>query len=666
MNMRRLFRFASVLLALICFGYLYYLSHLLLPTWLFGLFFILPVAFLPLYRFLTSKRVLTSKRAEDPDLHMSELALKKKSMPEMRYFLESFARHIPITRHIQITEDRFVNAAFFYIGLFSRYQISMLESLRYPRSGARLEFRVWAGLIKTGIRWHGEQPAFISPVSYPVDLRISLWSDDFRFEQTDTYLTLRARGATKYAKFRISGLPPIARRAELFVFIRWRTELVSALRVSAVVASPLGNDRAQELEAIYLNPNWFRSTKPDELSKRTILFTKKDSRLHIFTLNADGTPWSSLGPTETNLYEHNKEMYRDLHRLAFAAAEASKANKPLSVAKEFNRLAEYGYRLFSDIFFWGNSSGPATFYYEHLKELPEGSGITIIMDQKAENLIVPWGLLYDRMPPYGFATSPEPSAFWGYRYNVVVRPWFTRGRAGASTPEPLRMGAAWLKHAESDALKEDLKPFQEAGTLLLEPIRVEDYSIPALANSEFDLVEFFCHGHTKLENVFADGEAKMILENYKKTARNNSGLLMAISQSSDSLVELDGGFATLSGLAITLRGGLRGNPLILLSMCESAQVSSSGGGFVWLFLKRGASAVIGTEGPTLWGLSRALDVRILTRLINGESISQAFYKSRRELADGNMLALIYTLYGDPDARLVSVPAPRKVNIEGEG
>jgi hypothetical protein len=648
MNMRWLFRIVSVLIVSICIGYLYYLAYAFLPTWLFVLL-IYPLLIALFFYLFPPMMFAIDVRA----------LVTNPSKLELTGTLAQFL--IPTTTEIQIAQDRFVNAAFFSIGLFRRSQISMLKPLLYPRFGARLEFRVWVDLIKTGIRWQGEQPAFISPVSYPVDLRISLWSDDFRFKQTDAYLTLRAKGATKYAKFRINGLPPTASRAEIFVFIRWRTELVATLRVGAVMETSRGEHSAQALEVLYLNCNWFRSTKLDELPVRTILFTKKDSRLHIFTLNTEGTPWSSLGPTETNLYEHNKEMYRDLHRLALAAAEASEANKLLSVAKEFNRLAEYGYRLFSDIFFWGSSSRPATFYHDHLKELPEGSCVTIIMDQKAENLIVPWGLLYDRLPPYGFATGPERSAFWGYRYNVVIRPWFTRGRAGVSTPKPLRMGAAWLKHAESDALKEDLKPFQEAGTVLLEPIRVEDYSIPALANGEFDLVEFFCHGHTKLENVFADGEANMILENYRRTARNNSGLLMAISQSSDSLVELDGGFATLASLAVTLRDGLRGNPLILLSMCESAQVSSSGGGFVWLFLKRGASAVIGTEGPTLWSLSRAMDVRILARLINGESISQAFYKSRRELADGNMLALIYTLYGDPDARLVSVPVPEDEN-----
>jgi hypothetical protein len=62
--------------------------------------------------------------------------------------------------------------------------------------------------------------------------------------------------------------------------------------------------------------------------------------------------------------------------------------------------------------------------------------------------------------------------------------------------------------------------------------------------------------------------------------------------------------------------------------------------------------VIGTEGPTLWKLSREMDTQIVARLLDGQTISRAFYETRKELAKTNMLALIYTLYGDAGAKLV--------------
>jgi len=94
-------------------------------------------------------------------------------------------------------------------------------------------------------------------------------------------------------------------------------------------------------------------------------------------------------------------------------------------------------------------------------------------------------------------------------------------------------------------------------------------------------------------------------------------------------------------------------PIILLSMCGSAQFTSSGTGFVPLFLYRGARAVIGTEGPSLWALSREMDTRIITALLEGQSIGTAFYNIRKELAKQHVLALTYTLYGDGDAKLVA-------------
>jgi hypothetical protein len=120
--------------------------------------------------------------------------------------------------------------------------------------------------------------------------------------------------------------------------------------------------------------------------------------------------------------------------------------------------------------------------------------------------------------------------------------------------------------------------------------------------------------------------------------------------SGDSLLDLSGGFVTLSSLAHSLTTRMPGRPLILLSMCESAQVSASGIGFVPLFLRRGARAVIGTEGPTLWKLSREMDTQIVAKLLDGQTISHAFYATRKELARTNVLALIYTLYGDPGAK----------------
>ena len=47
-------------------------------------------------------------------------------------------------------------------------------------------------------------------------------------------------------------------------------------------------------------------------------------------------------------------------------------------------------------------------------------------------------------------------------------------------------------------------------------------------------------------------------------------------------------------------GRLPSAPIVLLSMCESAQVTPSGDGFVMMFLQRGARAAIGTSTTQPW------------------------------------------------------------------
>jgi hypothetical protein len=558
----------------------------------------------------------------------------------------------------QTPGDRFPAAAFFMLSRASAIELPQTQPLSPAGPGASLEFRFWIDVKKRGIRSQSEQPAISPPVAFPLTLAVKVWSDDFRFKDYAQELTLRAEGVTKHARFRVESLPVRYTRGELFVFVQHEGNLVMALRVEALVSDQPDQRPAQVLDYLYLATDWFRFAQPRGADSRTIFITKKQSNLQLFTLKPDALPWSALGPAETGLYEHNKDMYRALHSLALAAAEAANAGKTLRFSKEFGHLAELGYKLFTDVFFQGDETSAAAFYEKFLKALPEGACVTVVIGKEAQNLCIPWGLLYDRRPPYGFSESPDRTGFWGYKYNLVVRPWITPIGGDGAERLPVRMGAAWLDHAETEALRKTLAAY--GNSLAVRDVRVADYTIPAMATEEFDLVEFFCHGHTRLTDVFSPQEAEQILDTYRQSsleAKEKQTLLMAIGSSSDSLVELNGGFATLATLSETLQKGMRGAPLILLSMCESAQVSCSGSAFVTLFLKRGARAVIGTEGPTLWSLSRAMDTLIIRYLMFGNGIGEAFFIARRELAQSNMLALIYTLYGDRDARLVNVVVP---------
>ena len=74
--------------------------------------------------------------------------------------------------------------------------------------------------------------------------------------------------------------------------------------------------------------------------------------------------------------------------------------------------------------------------------------------------------------------------------------------------EPCALG--W-RTAVSDGLRQDLSPLQSSGRLSLTPIQVDRHTISALATGQFDLIEFFHHGHTKLDGVLTQEESAAIL-----------------------------------------------------------------------------------------------------------------------------------------------------------
>ena len=54
--------------------------------------------------------------------------------------------------------------------------------------------------------------------------------------------------------------------------------------------------------------------------------------------------------------------------------------------------------------------------------------------------------------------------------------------------------------------------------VIVEPIRAQDHALTTLATKEYDVVEFFCHGHTKLDDVFSAEDVKQLLDSYATTA----------------------------------------------------------------------------------------------------------------------------------------------------
>jgi hypothetical protein len=179
---------------------------------------------------------------------------------------------------------------------------------------------------------------------------------------------------------------PAPRQAELFVFLRHHGTLIAAFRVEAAVTVEVERrEGAQTIEHAYLASDWFRFEKAPSASALTIFITKKNENLQIFTLKSSGNPWATLGPTESGLYEKNKEIYQAAQTLAHRAELAAKKKEELKFAVEARQLAQLGYPMFGDIFFQGHDDAHA-FADEYVRKLPEGSSVTIATGRKAQHL----------------------------------------------------------------------------------------------------------------------------------------------------------------------------------------------------------------------------------------------------------------------------------------
>jgi len=578
-------------------------------------------------------------------------------------------------------------AALFYLAGAEGQEapVPKISSISPAPPGLRLELHFWIDMVRGGIDYRNKEwPILVEQESslYPIELLAEVWSEDFHFDERRQKLSLPKAGPTAgHARFPLtlpdpSEIPLKGRRGEVYIFLQYqapdrRKELVAVFRVETLITrEPEEHESAQMLEHTYLATNWFKFKDAPVGSSLTIFLAKKAGHLQVFTLNNSESPWGRLGASEQAAYQVTREIYRAIHRISLAAAAKKEQGQSLSFKKNADDLAQLGYRLFSEVLFSAQTdTAVMEFHEKFLTGLPEHSTITIALNRDVSNFIIPWGLMYDRRPPpilsgdseFGSLDRAKQDGFWGVRYNLSVRPSSAYDGAVVARRAPVRLGAAWHGHEETLKLKEQLEPLEKEGRLVVESVKAEDQMIPALVKEDYDLVQFFCHGYTSLPDKEVDAN---LVENYKRFVeashdRTAEQLLMAINSPipRPSFMLLKGGAVTLPVLNVELKK-LPGQPIVLLSMCESAQVTCAGAGFVTLFLDRGARSVVGTEGPTLWSLGREMDVEIIRRLLAGQSIGQAFSETRRALVKENVLALIYSLFGDAEAKLTATDPTR--------
>ncbi len=552
---------------------------------------------------------------------------------------------------------RYPHAAFYTIDPTGKEQgVPFTSRLSPPPDGSRLEFRFGFDVRVAGIPQQ-DPPALVPPRELPdsIRLRVDLWSEDFHFDLSTAELTLAGSDPSDVASFPLRFARPVdaESRAALFVFVRHETHLIAAFRVeSAVAATPGPAEVPQGLQQIYLDNLWFRFERRALTAPAFTLYLRAEGeRVQVFAFTRDTPTWGGVAVLVQEFQEKTRQVYLHITRLA----DRLQKGEGLPFAREGQGLCELGFQLFSDLFFSQPGQPQMRALAEHIRGLPAGAEVRIATEPRGRPFLLPWGLVYDGRLPEAASGGHQMDGFWGHRFKLTVCPSLSSSAAvdpGETAPARPRMATIYENRAQAEEmvrLVEDLKARGLVGSREELPIR--DFSVPRLATDAFELLHFFCHGYTEIHD-HALSEALAAL------AGEGSGLMTASSGNTrGSCLYTQRGTATLARLQQDVEQ-LRGRPIVLLSMCESAQVSSSGRSFVTFFMGVGARAVVGTEGPNPWDLACRMDKAILKRLLEGSgtALRDAVWEARRNEAAGNVLAMIYTVYGDGQATLAMPPS----------
>ncbi|MFD3163020.1 CHAT domain-containing protein [Herpetosiphon sp. NSE202] len=288
---------------------------------------------------------------------------------------------------------------------------------------------------------------------------------------------------------------------------------------------------------------------------------------------------------------------------------------------------------------------------------------------------VPWGLLYPE--PVNDPNSVDLSKFWGcrYRLEIMTTQLAKNAQQAPSAQQQLQIGGGTYNFrvpiADSvvDVTQQHraaLQAWSDArGNVGLDLREAGDKTSLGPLFSQSDIVYMYCHGHTaKTPDDTSDWLAKF----RDQMARLDEGLrskysdLLSLSQKeyqpsdpniSDSWLKWN---QSLLPLRLLSQWGLKleRKPLVILNMCESAQVLPTlSSGFIPFFSQLGARGILGTECPMLAPFAAAFGQKLIERLGQGEAMGDILPALRRYFIEEerNPLGLAYTYYGDADAKV---------------
>jgi hypothetical protein len=345
--------------------------------------------------------------------------------------------------------------------------------------------------------------------------------------------------------------------------------------------------------------------------------------------------------------EGDKNVYPDLRELAIAGANL------------WNKV--FKLNINSSLFWIGK--------FLQSNPIINGSIIQISVDDNASDFVFPWSLLYDGDIQQTNSDQehelPDLDGFWGIRYQIEQH--LPIGKYN-DVPIPCHDGLNF-----SFMLGSNLAKIKEQKKLLINlqqkskgkmkvsdpPIDTNVGFLSLLKDCDSEILYFYSHGYTRHRRadigVGNDFQIfKKIIEKLSKTdpvfLKNKSlydNILAEKFENEDSWIQLKFGRVYLNSL-YAIDKEFKNKPIVILNMCESAQVTPSlAESFISFFIDRGASCVIGTECPMTTTFAHPFSDKLLNGLLQGEKIGEVLLNARRYFLHDlkNPLGLAYTIYG---------------------
>lgn len=307
-----------------------------------------------------------------------------------------------------------------------------------------------------------------------------------------------------------------------------------------------------------------------------------------------------------------------------------------------NILARAGAQLFHKLFFGPAAADDSKRVGKFLRDMASRRDVRLQLQILSETAPVPWGLLYVGDASEGAALDWDN--FIGMRHVIEQIPLQTTMSVSDSairsddpklsvsvnfnTTIDTQMRAKFVAQQQTF-----WKDREQSGL----PLRITNRSKGAefkraLASAATDdqILYLYCHAVSKGLNDAGGPDA--------------------------SCLELSDASVTLGELNIdaSTETQLRGNPLVFINACESAQMSPAFyDGFVPYFMAKGARGVVGTECQTPALFAAVWAKRFFERFLAGEALGEVFLGLRQEFLHehGNPLGLMYAVHCDGDTQI---------------